>query len=687
MSGRLRMPVGGFRHELQDDSSVSTTNDHAGLPLGSIREPAMVHLDNWEAAPIVSRRDRRPPEVWDRFQRNDFPPKKPDEGQVYLPPWARCRDHVIRRHASRLGAVGARRVDPLYVPAHSTCAMSDKELASLRSVGETLAHGIVRKKDVKRLMRCCFENEFVAAAKARHCARDLKITRARHGAFPAVVGWVATARLQVNRAAKHPHNNKLIPLPPCCENASCRICVMSLSPQQLNDMSPEVRQMYTIWRGLVDHGGEGVTFNGVEECLAKHGVPLPAAEVEEVFQRYDADGSGHLDFDEFMGLLDDLRVGDRIVRKRVTAYHLPPEIAKDYSDEDVAQLAFHFGLYDDSGDGVMDMKELEAAMLSLGHTLDRKELKHMLSLIDTDRSFTVDFGEFAQLLKRMVDGVLQVDANLMHRSFVGSLGVERIKAEVDAMRGGGGPGGAPSDYPPGVAEITLHATKPEPTVQATFIGDFLQGTPYAGFILRLQVKASPRYPLDPPKVCFSRRVLHLNFEIAMAGNTQLPQLMKTWTAANDLRWLYTRVADLLRTPEPDLVPPNPEADVMTDDPGTKGSQPPGYDARAKRKSDRFAAELGKLYATKPRVYRALARQNATKYLEPDPNAADARASFAAATDANGGTAELRRARGVGTMLTTHLQSTAKHMLFDGLKDFEQFADDDADEFGEDMASW
>ena len=86
-----------------------------------------------------------------------------------------------------------------------------------------------------------------------------------------------------------------------------------------------------------------------------------------------------------------------------------------------------------------------------------------------------------------------------------------------------------------------------------------------------------------------------------------------------------------------------------------------------------------------RHWSSIARQNATKYLEPDPNAADARASFAAATDANGGTAELRRARGVGTMLTTHVQSTAKHMLFDGLKDFEQFADDDADEFGEDMA--
>ena len=305
--------------------------------------------------------------------------------------------------------------------------------------------------------------------------------------------------------------------------------------------------------------------------------------------------------------------------------------------------------------------------------------------IDTDRSFTVDFGEFAQLLKRMVDGRLQVDASLMHRSFVGSIGVERLKAEVDAMHHGG-PDGS-SDLPPGVAEITLHATKPDPTVQATFLGEALLGTPYEGFILRLQVQASPRYPLDAPRVAFSRRVVHANFDIAMAGNTQLPQLMATWDAAKDLRWLYGRIYELLRNPEPNLVPPEkrPEAalaDLELDEDGT--SQPPGYDMRTKRNSDRFAAELGLLFREKPRVYFAVARRNAKKYLEPDPHAS--RPTRLNTPD--GTAAPLRRARGVGTMVASRLQSTAKHMLFDGLKDFEQFAEgDEADEFGGEESSW
>ena len=361
-----------------ETSSISTLKNLA--PGDKIKSPAMIQLEHWAPTPIVSRRDRHAAEVWNPHMVNRFPPKKPNEGSVVQAPWARCRDNVIHRRATRLGAVGARRVDPTYLPAHTVCAFSETELDALRAIGGSLAHGLVKKRDVKRLMAACFPNENVAAAKARHCGRDLHVSKHRHGTFPGVCAWIATSRLSVNRAAKHPHNNLKIPLPPCCANPACRICVMSLSPQQLNDMSPEVRQMYTMWRSLVDHGGEGVTFNGVEECLAKHGVPLPTDEVAEVFERYDADGSNHLDFDEFMGLLDDLRVGDKIVRKRVTAYSLPPDIAKDYTDEEVAQLAHSFGLYDDSGDGVMDMKELEAAMVSLGHSLEEHELKFMLSM-------------------------------------------------------------------------------------------------------------------------------------------------------------------------------------------------------------------------------------------------------------------------------------------------------------------
>lgn len=652
--------------------------------------PANVHLKHWERAPIISRRNRHAPAIWDRFQFNHFAPSRTaehEEGTVVQAPWARSRSKVITRRATRLGAVGSRRVDPLYLPAHTTCALAASEVADLREAGARLAHGIVRAGDVRPLLRCCYANEFVAAAKARHCRRDLKVSKRSHATFAGVAAWVARARTTVTRAAKHPHNNLKIPLPPCCANPACRICVMSLSPQQLNEMDPDTRQMYTIWRSLVGHGSEeGVTLTGVSECLDAHGVPLPWDEVDEVFSRYDADGSGHLDFDEFMGLLDDLRVGDRIVKKRVTAYHLPPELAENYSDEELAHLAFSFGVFDKSGDGVMDMKELEAAMVAMGHSLEEHELKFMLSLIDTDRSFTVDFGEFAQLMRRMVDGRLQVDASLMHATFTGTMGIERIKAEVDYMHHGG-PGGDPV-YPEGVSEITLHATKPDPTVQATFLGDALVGTPYESCILHLQVRAGPRYPLDVPRVNFSRRVVHLNFDVAMAGNTQLPQLMATWDASCTLEWLFSRIYALLQEPDLGLVPAEKTPDVALD--GARvadddvGSEPPGFDLRTKRNTDRFQAELCRLFTDRPDVYFSVARSNAKRYLEIDPNRPPSRLATPDATS----NAPLRRARGVGTIVASHLKSTAKHMLFDGLKDFEQFADgDEADEYGGDETTW
>ena len=166
--------------------------------------------------------------------------------------------------------------------------------------------------------------------------------------------------------------------------------------------------------------------------------------------------------------------------------------------------------------------------------------------------------------------------------------------------------------------------------------------------------------------------------------------LATWSAKCDLRWLFRRIFELLRQPEVDLVPDekSPEraidAVVVDDDPTTTGVDPPGFDMRTKRNTDRFSAELFKLYRDKPRKYAALARQNAKKYLEIDPTIPPSRAPTPD-IDTN---APLRRARGVGTIVASHLKSTAKHMLCDGLKDFEMCADDEADEYQSgDDGSW
>jgi len=75
--------------------------------------------------------------------------------------------------------------------------------------------------------------------------------------------------------------------------------------------------------------------------------------------------------------------------------------------------------------------------------------------------------------------------------------------------------------------------------------------------------------------------------------------------------------------------------------------PLGFDLRAKRACDRFAAELFNLYTKKPRQYKALARQHARKYLEIDSRIPEKRRqSVEEGTRPAAGV----RARGVGTWL-------------------------------------
>ena len=146
---------------------------------------------------------------------------------------------------------------------------------------------------------------------------------------------------------------------------------------------------------------------------------------------------------------------------------------------------------------------------------------------------------------------------------------------------------------------------------------------YEGRLLRLRISGDHCYPVSPPRVAFTRRVIHLNFDVAPSGETFVAQLLNTWSGMCDVKWLLDRIVQLLREPEPDLVPAaaRPENALardgdedgdggIDDEAGARGTQPLGNDLRVKRQADRLAAELFRLHRDRPRRYKALARQHA-----------------------------------------------------------------------------
>merc|ERR1719217_784400 len=68
------------------------------------------------------------------------------------------------------------------------------------------------------------------------------------------------------------------------------------------------------------------------------------------------------------------------------------------TDEQLDEIREAFSLFDADASGMIDVRELKAAMRALGFEVKNEELKKMVSDIDNDGNGTIEFGEFLQMM-------------------------------------------------------------------------------------------------------------------------------------------------------------------------------------------------------------------------------------------------------------------------------------------------
>merc|ERR1712139_627619 len=68
------------------------------------------------------------------------------------------------------------------------------------------------------------------------------------------------------------------------------------------------------------------------------------------------------------------------------------------SDEQLDEIREAFSLFDADASGMIDIRELKAAMRALGFEVKNEELKKMVQDIDGDGNGTIEFGEFLQMM-------------------------------------------------------------------------------------------------------------------------------------------------------------------------------------------------------------------------------------------------------------------------------------------------
>lgn len=150
------------------------------------------------------------------------------------------------------------------------------------------------------------------------------------------------------------------------------------------------------------------------------GVGMPAAEVEQVFRRYDANGDGKISAEELASVLRALGAppGPGEVRRMMdemdadrdgfvdlaefVAFHCGPSggagAGEGQEDATEAELREAFRMYDADHNGLISARELHRVLRQLGDKCSVADCSRMIRSVDADGDGSVNFDEFKKMM-------------------------------------------------------------------------------------------------------------------------------------------------------------------------------------------------------------------------------------------------------------------------------------------------
>lgn len=129
----------------------------------------------------------------------------------------------------------------------------------------------------------------------------------------------------------------------------------------------------------LDNNGDGLlTVNELKEGLAKAGLKEIPADLQQIMEEVDSDGSGVIDYTEFLAATLDKKV---------------------YMSEDVCWQAFR--IFDRDGDGKISQDEIKEVLKDSDvQNAAAKDMAELLADIDKNGDGEIDFEEFMQMMRK-----------------------------------------------------------------------------------------------------------------------------------------------------------------------------------------------------------------------------------------------------------------------------------------------
>ena len=128
-------------------------------------------------------------------------------------------------------------------------------------------------------------------------------------------------------------------------------------------------------RALAQNGGGSIDARELKELMVSAGQNPTDEELEEMIRIADADGTGDIDFAEFVTLM-------------------AHRIADEKSEE---TLRAAFSVFDTSGDGFINAEEMRRIMMHMGEPVTLDDVDQVIRKVDRDGDGVIDYNEFTKV--------------------------------------------------------------------------------------------------------------------------------------------------------------------------------------------------------------------------------------------------------------------------------------------------
>lgn len=157
---------------------------------------------------------------------------------------------------------------------------------------------------------------------------------------------------------------------------------MTASSELPDKYIEELREAF----GLFDTDNDGcITSKELRTVMHALRIEGTDQEIQDMINNVDVDGSGTVDFNEFLKMM----AHGHVVRA-------DDDHSKRRTEEEEMRQAFK--VFDLDGNGYIDARELKMTMCNLGENLSDKDIKHMMKLADKNGDGRIDYEEFINMM-------------------------------------------------------------------------------------------------------------------------------------------------------------------------------------------------------------------------------------------------------------------------------------------------